>query len=80
MSNPDSFSILNTIFCIGLIGGFSYSNTIYSILNDERIVKREKELALNFVNVSGSLGIVSSSVAGYYFRTLIISPLSVREQ
>lgn len=67
-----------TVFCIGIVGGLSYSNTIYSVLSDERIVKREKELALNFVSISSSLGVVSSSIAGYFFKTFLTTPLSIR--
>jgi battenin len=75
---PQPALLFGAIFCTGVVGGLSYSNTIYAVLSDASIARREKELALNIVNISSSLGIVSSSVSGYFFKTFITSPIVIR--
>lgn len=50
------------MFWVGLLGGCSYVNVIYLILEDPLITKNEKELSVNFCTVTNDLGILTSAI------------------
>lgn len=70
------FFLLNTIFLfldnfyvmfilmawVGLMGGSSYVNVMYNILESEKLAKNEKELALTLTGVGNDIGILSASL------------------
>ncbi len=70
------FFLLNTIFLflddfyvmfvlmawVGLMGGSSYVNVMYNILESEKLAKNEKELALTMTGVSNDIGILLASL------------------
>jgi battenin len=70
------FFLLNTIFLflenfyvmfvlmfwVGLMGGSSYVNVMYNILESEKLAKNEKELALTLTGVGNDIGILLASL------------------
>ena len=47
---------------VGLMGGCSYVNVMYLILEDPFITKNEKELAVNLCTVTNDTGILISAI------------------
>lgn len=47
---------------VGLMGGCSYVNVMYLILEDPAITKNEKELAVNLCTVTNDTGILISAI------------------
>ena len=70
------FFLFNTIFLflgnfyvcfllmiwVGLMGGGSYVNVMYQILESPNLAKNEKELALTMTTVCNDIGILSASL------------------
>ena len=70
------FFLFNTIFLflknfyvlfglmawVGLMGGSSYVNVMYNILESPKLPKNEKELALTLTTVCNDIGILSASL------------------
>jgi hypothetical protein len=50
------------MFWVGLMGGSSYVNVMYNILESEKLAKNEKELALTLTGVGNDIGILSASL------------------
>jgi battenin len=50
------------MFWVGLMGGGSYVNVMYQILESPELAKSEKELALNLTTVCIDIGILSASL------------------
>lgn len=46
---------------VGLMGGSSYVNVMYYVLEDEQLQKTEKELALTITAICDDVGILLSS-------------------
>jgi battenin len=69
--NFSVYALIGLIFNVGLVAGFSYVNTIYTILNDVSISKGEKEVCLNVNGMFSDFGIIMSSVVGYIFKHYI---------
>lgn len=67
------YALITIIFGVGLVAGFSYVNTIYTILNDSTISKGEKEVCLNVNGMFADVGIILSSGVGYLFKHFIAS-------
>lgn len=55
----------------GLFNGCCYSNVIYMILNDNRIPRSEKELALNVNTMIIDFAIFMNGVSGYLFNLFV---------
>jgi hypothetical protein len=47
---------------VGLMGGSSYVNVMYSILESPKLAKSEKELAMTMTGVCNDLGILMASL------------------
>ncbi len=47
---------------VGLMGGSSYVNVMYNILESDKLAKNEKELALTITTVCNDIGILSASL------------------
>ena len=47
---------------VGLMGGSSYVNVMYSILESPKLAKNDKELALTLTTVCNDFGILSASL------------------
>jgi hypothetical protein len=47
---------------VGLMGGSSYVNVMYNILESPKLPKNEKELALTLTTVCNDIGILSASL------------------
>ncbi len=47
---------------VGLMGGSSYVNVMYNILESEKLAKSEKELAMTMTGVCNDIGILSASL------------------
>lgn len=47
---------------VGLMGGGSYVNVMYNMLESNKLVKREKELAVTLTTVFDDIGILSASL------------------
>jgi battenin len=47
---------------VGLMGGSSYVNVMYNILESDKLAKNEKELALTITTVCNDVGILSASL------------------
>ena len=47
---------------VGLMGGASYVNVMFSILEHEKLAKTEKELALTMTTIGNDIGILSASL------------------
>lgn len=47
---------------VGLMGGGSYVNVMYQILENPRLAKSEKELALTMTGVCNDIGILAASL------------------
>ena len=47
---------------VGLMGGSSYVNVMYNILESPKLLKNEKELALTLTTVCNDIGILSASL------------------
>ena len=48
---------------VGLMGGGSYVNVMFSILETPKLVKTEKELALTITTVFNDMGILLASIS-----------------
>ena len=46
---------------VGLLGGASYVNTFYKLLNDKDIAEKDRELVVNLSAISINIGIVTAS-------------------
>ena len=60
-----------TVFTVGIVAGLTYVNTVYMILNDNRIDKGEKEVCLNVNGMFSDSGVVLSSICGFFFKRMI---------
>lgn len=58
---------------IGILGGLSYANCFYQIINTDRVSKEFKELALNFGGILLDSGILIVSVLGVVFAHTILA-------
>ena len=47
---------------VGLLGGASYVNVYYLILNDKAMSKKDRELAVNMTAIGVTIGITSASL------------------
>ena len=47
---------------VGLMGGSSYVNVMYSILENPKLEKNEKELALTLTTVCNDMGVLTASL------------------
>lgn len=65
------YSMFASVLLVGLMGGMSYVNTVYMILNDSNIPKNQKELCLNVNSMFADAGIILSSFFGYLFKTFM---------
>ena len=52
---------LHLVF-VGLMGGASYSNTFYFLLNDQKIPTDMKELSVNITTIFNDAGVFGASV------------------
>lgn len=57
---------------VGLMGGASYVNVNYLLLNNELIEKNEKELALNICSIFNDTGILLSSLSVLFIDNFIL--------
>jgi battenin len=71
-----TFFLFNTIFLflenfyvcfvlmawVGLMGGSSYVNVMYNILESDKLAKSEKELAITMTGVCNDIGILFASI------------------
>ena len=47
---------------VGLMGGSSYVNVMYNILESPKLHKKEKELAMTLTTVSNDIGVLIASL------------------
>lgn len=57
---------------VGLMGGASYVNVNYLLLNHESIDKHEKELAMNICSIFNDTGVLLSSLSVLVIDNFII--------
>jgi len=60
---------------VGILGGLSYANCFYQIINSEKIGKEFRELALNFGGLLLDSGILLVSILGVIFAHTILVKL-----
>ena len=56
---------------VGLMGGASYVNILYQVLENPKIAKSEKEISINFISIINDFGILSSSLIVILFNYTI---------
>jgi len=56
--NVNDYFLFPYMIIAGLFGGTIYANVLYMLLKDRRIKKREKEIAVNILNIFNFLGII----------------------
>eukprot|EP01095_Lingulamoeba_sp_RSL-Kostka_P009610 TRINITY_DN3337_c0_g3_i1.p1 TRINITY_DN3337_c0_g3~~TRINITY_DN3337_c0_g3_i1.p1 ORF type:complete len:421 (-),score=68.55 TRINITY_DN3337_c0_g3_i1:186-1448(-) len=61
------------MFYVGLLGGASYVNCFYRILNMKNISVQDKDLAVNFTAIFITVGITASSLADLVIDNLIFT-------
>jgi len=54
------------------MGGASYVNIAYSVLNDHRIPKNAKELSLSICGISNDVGTLSAGITALIFSNTIL--------
>ena len=63
--------LIFTVLAVGLVAGLTYVNTIYMILEDEKILKKEKEVSLNINGMAADFGVICSSLSGFMFKRIV---------
>jgi battenin len=61
--------ILVTYF-VGFSGGLGYANIYHQVLEHPKILKNERELSVNINGTFADLGVIVSSLVGYFFSFL----------
>lgn len=54
--------LIPVMLFVGLMGGASYVNVMYLIINSDIIPKREKELSANIVSIFNDIGVMTASL------------------
>lgn len=57
---------------VGLMGGSSFVNCYYILLNDRRLTKSQREIAINLGTLFNDVGIVSASFLALYISNYVI--------
>lgn len=60
-----------SIFFVGIVGGMSYANVIFSIVGHPKIEKEKKEACLNLNGASYETAVLLNSVIGVLFENVI---------
>lgn len=66
-ATPGIWLPIITIFLLGFTGGFGYANIFHQVLKNKKIDKSERELSININGMASDLGIIFSSLIGYFF-------------
>lgn len=69
--HASEYVLIGAVLIVGFVAGLTYVNTIYMILEDERILKMEKEVSLNINGMAADLGVICSSVSGFVFKQFV---------
>ena len=56
---------------VGLMGGCSYVNVLYSILESTKIEKKDKEMAINIVSMCNNIGVLSAAATALVLEVTI---------
>jgi len=62
LSLPFEFVIM---IWVGLMGGASYVNCLYLILESEEIEKKDKEVSINIMSICNNIGVLSATLASF---------------
>ena len=61
---------------VGLMGGASYVNVIYRLKNSPRLLKTEKELAMNILSCFDDLGVLLAAITALILTLTVFSEYS----
>ena len=61
---------------VGLMGGASYVNVIYQLKNSPRLLKTEKELAMNLLSCFDDLGVLLAAITALSLTLTVFSEYS----
>jgi battenin len=67
----NAYVLLGAVLAVGFVAGLAYVNTIYMILEDREILKKEKEVCLNINGMASDLGVICSSISGFVFKRIV---------
>lgn len=63
---------IGAILVVGLMGGCSYSNCMYQILNNEKLTRTQKEVAITIALIYNDIGILLSAIFSVVIITWVV--------
>lgn len=64
---------MGLMFTIGLVGGFSYVNCMYLVLEDKNLNKSQKELAINVCGFISEFTVTLAAIFGLIISNFVIT-------
>jgi CLN3 protein. len=58
---------------VGLMGGASFVNIYYKVLNDPKIAKKDKEISINIVSMCNNIGVIMATLTSLVLEKTIYS-------
>jgi len=65
---PLEFTIM---IWVGLMGGASYVNVLYQVLESNTIEKKDKEVSINIISICNNIGVLGATFASYVLEVTI---------